>query len=688
MGEETQAYEGPAWYRKQFAIPGGTDKKYFLHFEGAMQVADVWVNGIKIGTHDNSGYTGFCFDITNQVTPGSTAICAVRLDNTANINIPPGRTRGDCDYFLYSGIYRDVWLVTTNKVHIPFCGQLVSTPQVSTTSGTIRARTTVRNEYTVAKNCTVVVSIRNQSGQEIASKSSSASIPAGGSYIFDMTSDPIANPRLWSPENPNLYHTYTSVSVEGSVADDYAATVGFRMMSWSNTNGFSLNGSRYEIRGVCLHQSFPWVGNAATASRWFPEIAMIKDAGFNLVRCSHYPRDPAFYDVCDSMGIMLQVEVPTWGYGQSSYSAAFWTRLNNCASEMVSQGFNHPSIVLWGVFNEADQDFSANIRTMNNTVHSFDPSLLTTLAVSDWLPHDAIVDVVGKNYEGAETADPAYKVFNTEYFRSWNPACGRGMDCERDFTSRGWSAWSVIAQNQPRVAGGCLWVFADYFAWANNGVPMGTVDDYRIPKQIYYYFRQQFTGKSGDNPIAGTATKINLTADITTLQADGSDFSIITAAFRNSAGACIASTANVTFAASGPVTVFGPLTVPAAAGKCAILIRATTSTGAIAVTATSAGLPTSQISLTSVLPGQTSVIPIQRTPGYSVRSAFRNLLTIGNSGELSIFDLRGRTIGSPGGASARQLREGRAVSGIVILQVKNNSGLIVSRKASTIAIDK
>jgi len=690
---EQASYKGVAWYRHPIQVAGGTEKKYFLEFEGAMQTVDVYVNGTKAGTHDNSGYTGFSYDISGQMAGAASAACAVRLDNTRNADIPPGRTGTAPDFYLFSGLYRNVWLVTTGKVYIPFCGQFITTPTATASSGMVNVKTTVKNETAAAVTCAVAISIRNRSNQQIAAKTATASISAGGSNVFDITSDAIANPQLWSPEQPNLYRVYTTISVGGAIVDDYSATFGFRTLSWSSANGFSLNGSRYHIEGVCEHQSIAWVQNAVPDTRWPVEMAMIKDAGYNAIRCSHYPRSPAFYNAADSLGILLMVEIPTWGYGQSSYSSAFWTRLENCAREMVSQGYNHPSIFLWGLFNEPFANFSTNLTTINTTIHSLDNARATITATNILLGQESVPDVIGLNYStissfGAPNSGTR-KFVTTEYFEGWNYNCARGADCEAQWSDDGWNAYQV-ANNQPQQhAGQFLWVYNDYTA----GKPMGIVDEYRLPKNLYYRFRQAFTSKAPDYAVAGAAAKIDLKADLVKLQADGADITIVSAALRNASNACINSTANVTFGVTGPATAFGPLTRAAAGGKVAIVLKSTTTAGTVTVTANSGSLPQAQLSIASEAVITTPVIKSKGVvPGCAEqRLSLRmhgNTIGVGSvdmtPDRIVAVDIHGRTLGVWNNTASVNIGTSRYARGICVVKAEKG-GLSATGRMTRLA---
>jgi beta-galactosidase len=694
---EQASYEGVAWYRRPITVSGEAGKKYFLEFHGAMQATDVWVNGVKAGSHYTSGYTGFSYDITAQMAGATTANCAVKLDNTRSLDIPPGRDGNAPDFFLFSGLYRDVYLITTGTVYIPFCGQLITTPTVSASSGTVRVRTTVRNDGAAPANCTVVTAIRDQSGKDIGIVTGTASISAGDAHEFDLTSDAISGIQLWSPATPTVYHTYTTVSVDGAYVDDYASTFGFRTMEWSTTEGFILNGTRCPVEGVCEHQSFAWVQNAVPTTRWPVEMAFIKDAGYNAIRCSHYPRDPAFYDAADSMGLLLEVEVPSWGYGASSYTPLFWSRLDTCAMEMVLQGYNHPSIFLWGIFNEPFADFSApdQLPAINATVHRLDETRATMAANNSTLGGNVEnQDVIGLNYQTIATFglpnSQNYKFITTEYFEGWNYNCTRGEACESKFSDDGWNAYQVAANQPHQHAGQFLWVYNDYSALWNPGKPMGLVDEYRLPKKLYYRFRSAFTDKPSDTASAGTATKVVLTPDLPRLKADGADFTIVTVALRDDNNILRehAANTNVTFTVSGPATAFGNLTRVVKAGKAAIVLRATTETGTITLAADVAGLTPASVDIPCVSPEvavrkpkpagllRTGISPVAiRTCG--------DVISISAGGELmervSLLDVAGKTIGVWHGASSVAVKRRTMATNVYIVQVIRN-GMTTTKK--------
>jgi Glycosyl hydrolases family 2, TIM barrel domain/Glycosyl hydrolases family 2, sugar binding domain/Glycoside hydrolase family 2 C-terminal domain 5/Glycosyl hydrolases family 2 len=630
------SWTGICWYRKSFTVPSGAHtQKVYLEFEGAMQSSQIWVDGQAVGTHDACGYTGFWFDITNLVSSRTaTHVVAIKLDCNYSNAIPPGNfgTYGNSnsypDYYLQSGLYRDVWLVCSDNIAIPINGQKISTPSVVTGSSptaTVRVRTTVRNFSGTAAQCKVEFVIADSSNSIIADTSLTANIDT--MKVFDVTSKTLGGVTLWSPETPYLYRVFTKVTVGAAVVDDYVDRFGIRKLDWTAANGFSLNGSKYELRGVCLHQNFSWVGNAVPHSRFFEEVKLIKNMGGNAIRCSHFPRDPSFYNACDELGMICEPELPTWGNFTNDYPTTFWDRMNVAAKEMIEVGYNHPSIILWGMFNEAMVDnFVAQLSRLNATIKSLDSTRYTSIIDNHAYTQDTVPDVYGLNYRltpDVAGVSKSFNTYNSEYCPGWLFWCFRGDTVttnngtnlsEDEWNNRrlngynGSPGWTQIA-GSTALAGGHIWCFIDYWSPFMN-YPMGSLDHYRIPKKTYYEFRKLWTGNdyAGEYPTAGlTATKIQLNADVNTLIADSTDLSLIIASVRDASGKCVYSSVPVTFAVTGPCTVFDTLTRPAIAGKTALIIKSTNSTGTITVTASAAGLTPATVTLQGVAPDNSAL---------------------------------------------------------------------------------
>lgn len=601
--ESSDFYLGPAWYRKTFTLPAGdwTGKKVFIEFDGAMSTAEVWVNGTLAGSHETNGYTGFVIDITDQVNTTGSNLIAVKVDNSPQADVPP--SDGWIDYVTWGGIYRNTWLHISNPVYVPQWGQIISTPTVTAGSATVNVNTTVNNEGAQPATCSVTYVVYDKSGTQVSTQTAQQTVPANGSYIFEMSSD-IASPELWSPENPNLYKIVTTVSVDGTPVDDYVERFGVRTLEWTSNDGFHLNGSRYSINGANLAQDFAWVHAAVPISRYYKMIESIKDAGFNLMRCSHFPRDPAFYAACDEMGLLLVVENPTWGWSHASYSSTFWSNLVATYQEMIEQGNNHPSIIGYGYFNEPYADFSSHYADMKAVADSINP-MLPKYVTSNGL-HDynlQSIDFYGNQYSDYPQDVPS---LCTEYL-GFSSATRGDLNAEQTYANDALGQYQT-QMNDTRNAGGILWTFRDYWGFGDGGgrgtlhdSHLGIVDQYFIPKRAYYAYRETVLGQTdSDDPVDGTATKVSLEPDLTYLRADGTDVSRMIVAIRDDQGRCIDSNASVTLSLSGSsCTMFGPTTVQAIAGKAGVVLRSTEEIGTTTISATSNGLDGSSVEIST-----------------------------------------------------------------------------------------
>lgn len=683
---ENNGFQGVCWYRNKFTIPQTKHSgKYFIQFDGAMQAADVWLNGKKLGTHDNSGYTWFSFDVTDKVSSSGTNVLAVRLDNRYSLVIPPGddATTGYPDYYIFSGLYRNVWLICTDQCFIPLYGQQISIPRntASSANASVKINTTVTTS--TAGNVTVRYVIANPSNRGILIDSATQSLTANQSFVFSKICGPIASPALWSPADPNLYTLYTQVFKDGILVDDYVDRFGVRWYDWTPTDGFSLNGATTIIKGASLHQSIAWIENAQPRSRFAKEVGMVKEMGANLIRCAHFPRDPSFYNACDELGMMVMVEVPTWGNGsKTGYADAFWVRLNNCMKELIQVGYNHPSIIAWGTFNEPQQAFNSpnQLPLLNTTAHTMDSTRLTYYADNalnnpDLVNHAA--DIEGMNYNElwGPCASTVARIVNTEYHQGWIYWCYRGGQNDNEsstgYAMQRWNLWTGLftIQRVNKLAGACMWSFNDYWSPFVNSAPMGVVDEYRIPKAVFYLFRKQWTGKASETPVPGlTPTKLRLDSDMDSLIADSTDIAIITASFRTAGDTCVDTKSGptdsipVTFSVNGPANYLGPLTVKAFAGKCALIIKSKNSTGAITVSATAPNLPAATpVTIKSVAPDTSSLPFITPVIENHENQIFKNMTIKQQKNSLIItfpsrsavnkdiylFDLKGQMVSCP-----------------------------------------
>jgi hypothetical protein len=672
---ESNYYKGTCWYRKTFGVPANT-KKLFIEFEGAMQVCTLYVNGTQVGTHINSGYTPFFFDISSYITRGINNVVAVKLYNAIDASsndIPPGTTTGRPDYLLYSGLYRSVWLHAKDSIYIPIYSQFIQTVNVSAASAQVRALTPIKNDRPIAQAVTVSVTLLDAAQSSVATQTSTLTVPANTLDTFDMTTASIASPHLWSPTNPYMYSVQTLVKAGGVVVDSVVEPCGFRFISWpaGAAGSFTLNGSRLEIRGMCVHQFQGWLENAVPPTRFWQEVKQLKSMGCNSIRCSHYPRSQSFYDACDKLGMLVYVEVPTWGYGYTP-STLLWTRLDSCVKEMILSARNHPCIYLWGLYNEPTSNFTSQITVLNNRAHSLDSTRFTAMAnFKGGTAARTVPDVEGLNY--ATTCDAGSRWLNTESRVNFSVASYRSSTIDLDTTTNNiagtpyyeWQQMAFTMNTTGQLAGGHFWCFKDYNSPCNLTGSEGVVDRLTTPKNMFYMFRKYWTGAIPDYPRAVTPTTIEFLSDTTgPLHANGADVFLLTTTLRDGAGHQ-SSTANgkvtytVTPAAAG--TIFGGNSQPAYAGRAGAFLRTTTTPGTITVTAAYAGLPTASITLTTVQDTNhvpplsvTNVVKNQALllvlpDAYKLRITYSSKdylfhCPIASSGRLSIVDCKGQMV--------------------------------------------
>jgi beta-galactosidase len=342
---------GIGWYRRSLTLdPALEGKRIFLYFEGANQVADVYVNGHHAGQHIG-GYTAFAFDVTKLVTFDRPSTIAVRVDNAHDPDIPPL----NADFTFYGGIYRDVWLIATSPIHIPVTdhaspGIFISTPVVSRERAIVRIAGSIANETARRVRLRILHHVLDPAGNLVTSVESPLTIPANSTREFVHLSRPIAGPLLWSPDRPHVYRLRTEVRAGDALVDVVDNPFGFREFSADPDRGLVLNGRPLRLSGTNRHQDYPGFGNAMPDSLHRRDVRLIKENGFNFLRLAHYPQDPAVLEETDRLGLVVWEEIPV--VNLISTSAAFAENSERMLVEMIRQHFNHPSIFFWGYMNE------------------------------------------------------------------------------------------------------------------------------------------------------------------------------------------------------------------------------------------------------------------------------------------------------------------------------------------------
>lgn len=346
-------YRGKGRYERRLHIgTEGLGKRILIRFNGVNQVAELFVNGHFVGRH-LGGYTRFEFDITPFVKIGQPNDLVVDVDNSHNEDIPPL----SADFTFFGGIYRDVSLLFVDSLHFSgggtaSSGVYVTTSEVSGRSATLESRVAVRNDGTQPRKFRIIQIVESPGGTEVARMVQEAVLEEGAETMVAMPARTISHPELWSPDTPSLYRLRSVLvdCADGRELDAVEETFGLRWFAFDADRGFLLNGAPLKLIGTCRHQCRKGVGIALSEGQHAEDIRLLKQIGGNFLRVSHYPQDPRILEMCDKLGIIATVEIPI--VNAVTESDRFLTNSLHMAQEMVSQNFNHPSVVAWAYMNE------------------------------------------------------------------------------------------------------------------------------------------------------------------------------------------------------------------------------------------------------------------------------------------------------------------------------------------------
>ena len=371
------------WYRRDIQV-SDSQKKVFLEFEGAHQVTDVWVNEKHVGQHGVGGYTPFHFDITNYVERGKLNQITVLCDNRRSEVVPPDP--GPFDYVKFSGLYRDVYLVETNPIHVTFnwetlnSGVNITTPTIDPVNknATINIKTSVKNETAETQNIEIVTRIVNREELVVLRLCDIKKIKPGVEYQFNQIGSLEDDVEFWDVDNPYLYRVNSIIRSNGKDIDFVENKIGLRKFELDSEKGFILNNKPIELIGFNRHQQYPYIGDAVPNSLHYKDMLQFKEFGFNIMRTAHYPQDDALIEACDELGILVYEEAPTWI--SISKNDKWWDNLEKSARTMVRNHRNHASIVMWG----AGVNHRGYVPRIHNTIKQEDPIRLTASQGARW----------------------------------------------------------------------------------------------------------------------------------------------------------------------------------------------------------------------------------------------------------------------------------------------------------------
>jgi len=344
-------YRGIGWYRIHYTTDGSyTNRHFFVKFDGAFSVAEVYVNGNYLGQHQG-GFAAFVFDVTPYVNVGADNVIAVKVNNAFNANIPPLTA----DFTFFGGLYRDVHLLVTDPVQISpsdfgSSGIYLKTTSVSSNSASLQVTAVVSNATLSAQTVTVRTVITDAATNIVTILTNVVVLPAT-SVSNVVANTVIASPHLWDGvADPYLYQTFTEIYADTNLTDVVSQSLGFRWFNVDPTNGFFLNGRHYDLHGVSMHQDWLDRGWAIGGPERAANFALLKEIGATALRLSHYQHDEETYRLADRNGIILWSEIPLINY--ITESPAFYASARQQMTEMIRQKYNHPAIVCWGLFNE------------------------------------------------------------------------------------------------------------------------------------------------------------------------------------------------------------------------------------------------------------------------------------------------------------------------------------------------
>ncbi|WP_075602146.1 beta-galactosidase GalB [Saccharicrinis aurantiacus] len=324
-------WAGIGWYRKSFMVDAAAaDKRTFIEFDGSMSGTQVWVNGGYVGEWPY-GYSSFQLELTHYLKPGEENTIAVRLDNKEESS----------RWYPGGGIYRNVKLITTEKTYIEHWGVFVTTPEVNAANATVNIKTEVNGK---GNNLQLAYEVFDGDN-----KVASAKVKADSDCNITL-----ANPTLWDLDNPHLYTLKTTLLEDGKVIDNNESTFGVRTIKYTK-DGFFLNGKKTKMNGVCQHHDLGPLGAAINVRAMERQIEILKEFGTNAIRTAHNPPAPEFLDLCDRMGVMVQVEAfDVWQKkkADNDYAHLFGAWHERDLRNMVRRDRNHPCVVMWSTGNE------------------------------------------------------------------------------------------------------------------------------------------------------------------------------------------------------------------------------------------------------------------------------------------------------------------------------------------------
>ena len=517
-------WQGICYYRKILNVSKKEiDKQLWLEFEGAMHLADVWVNGQHLIQH-SGGYTPFVVDVTGMLHADRGNEILVRLDNRNNPLIPPGKPLETLDFCYYGGLYRDVNLIVKHPVHIthPIManevaggGIFVTYPYVSKQEAEIKVKTQVSNKVGTQRHLTIRHTLYEWSkkkgrGKKVALVESPLVLAAGTTQHHTQQFT-VNNPKLWYPDSPALYVLRTEVMDGRKVTDCEDTRIGIRRIEMTREKGFVINDKPLKLEGSNRHQEYPYVGNAISDQAQYRDMYQIRDNGFNTVRLGHYPQDPSVLEACDELGLLVIEPIPGWQFFNKAQG--FVDHTYKDIRDLIRRDRNHPSVIMWETtLNEswppkswkdqavriAHEEFPGDQCYTSGDTYGYDGF---DVCYNDWKE--------GYNRPNT-TSKPGFirEYYDYEFGGHYSTTRVTRGDGDYALMQNAWNAqWSHNRYRAyyPWTIGVAVWSMYDYNrGCCDNICYSGLADLFRLPKFGLLYFRTQM--KEGTFTPAGPMT--------------------------------------------------------------------------------------------------------------------------------------------------------------------------------------
>lgn len=528
---------GTAWYRKTFEVPASSkQKQVFIDFDGVYMNSEVWINGHYLGIRPY-GYSSFRYNLTPYLKFGKESnTIAVKVDNSKQPN---------SRWYSGSGIYRNVWLVTSNNIFVEHWGSFISTPQVSRQSASIRLDLQISNAAKNGQKIKLISNIYDASNKLVATNSEDQTIT---DELKSSTQFSIRTPHLWSFQSPYLYKAVTQIMLDGKAIDNYTTVFGIRSFFFDSNKGFFLNGQSVKINGVCNHSDLGCLGTAINTRALERQLEILKAMGCNGIRTSHNPPAPELLDLCDKMGFIVMDEAfDMWKMPKNPFDYhLYWDQWHKRDLEdMILRDRNHPSVFIWSIGNEipeqGDPSGTPIAKELAGIVRSLDTSRPVVSACdqpgnSNYIIKSGALDLIGYNYHqgmypgfqqlfpgkkfistesvsGLETRGH-YDLFPSDSIRRWperwdKPFYTGNPDwtvSAYDNVSAPWGStheetWKIM-KKYPFLSGQFIWTGFDYmgeptpYPWPARSSYFGIIALAGFPKDVYYLYQSEWTDKT------------------------------------------------------------------------------------------------------------------------------------------------------------------------------------------------